>query len=172
MKTQEPTVKVKHKKNGVEREFSQTQNALMGQKNRKNFKVVGPEEADLEKVTQETEVQRLQRENEELRALYAQASKPAEPAEDTEKPKSEEQLQAEGLRVQNNDLKAGITSEASTIQQTSVSEMESEAGDDPNPELTALRLQYEQVTGKKPGRLGMDKMQDAINEANGPAQVK
>jgi hypothetical protein len=164
METQEKTVAVKHKKNGIKREFSETQNKLMGKKNRKMFSVDTPEEADLEKQTQETEVQKLQRENQELQALLAAAQNPA-PVQEEGPAKTEEQLQAEGLRVQNNDLKAAITSETSSLQTTTVVEQGAADGDDPNPELTALRLKYQEVTGNKPGRLGTDKLQAGIDEA-------
>jgi hypothetical protein len=179
MKATEETVSVKHKENGIERAFTRTQNELMGKRNRKMFKLATPEEAgkDLNQATEKVEAQTLADENADLKRQLAEAlaGKTQLPAEEVTT-RTEQQLQNEGLRVENASLKAAITSATSSLEteQPVVTEGEGESdeapdGDeheaDPNPELTALRASYEQATGKKPGRLGIDKMNEAIAAA-------
>lgn len=167
METQDKKVKVTHAENGIEREFSQTQHQLMGKNNQAMFVQGDPAEAteDSSVVAQKTELELLREENARLKARKENAA-----TEDAGKTAKE--LELEGLRAENAQLKADIStagslkpSEAPEAAVSDAGKDEDEGDDDPNPELTALRKSYETATGKKPGRLGVDKMNEAIEAA-------
>lgn len=174
MQAQEETIPVVHKKNGIQREFTPTQNELMGKANRKMYRQADPAETkDLQTLNQDTELERLRRENADLLKQRDAALKGEVAAPTLEVAvKTAEEMEAEALRVENNHLRADITSATSSLQTEPVTLEETDnapdaepVANDPNPELTSLRAAYEQATGLKPGRLGVDKLNAAIAEA-------
>jgi hypothetical protein len=175
MQTQDKTIAVTHKKNGIARVFSETQNRLMGAKNRKMFRQATPTEAeaspDLETLTQQTENERLKQMIADLQKQL-QEKPQAAPEENTGK--TALQLENEGLRAMASQLQADVTTANSSLETSPESTINQEDdstedvqgdGVDPNPELTVLRSSYETLTGKKPGRLGIDKLNEAIAAA-------
>jgi hypothetical protein len=199
MKPTEETVSVTHKKNGIGREFTPTQLDLMGKNNRKAFKQATPAEAgkDANAVAEQTEAQKLEAENADLKKQLADALAGKTQAQpEATNVRTTQQLENEGKRVENATLKAQITAATSGLQTDPAvivvdsdsegegenegegeGEGESDNGSDPNPELTALRKQYEDLTGKKPGRLGIDKLNEAVTAAlkekgQGPVEPK
>jgi hypothetical protein len=175
MQSTEQTISVKHKKNGIEREFTPTQLDLMGKNNRKAFKQADPAEAgDANTLAEANEATRLADENASLKQQLADAlAGKTEAATEPVTVRTEQQLQNEGLRVENAHLQADLTSATSSLEteapvKTLAAGETEEDQADPNPELTALRAQYETVTGNKPGRLGIDKLKEAIAKVQNP----